>query len=59
MTGWLYTELGVAEVTASIAHDNAASARVARAAGFEPTGRRNAGEVVWVQTRGREARPEN
>jgi RimJ/RimL family protein N-acetyltransferase len=57
MTGWMYGALGVAEVTASIAQDNAASARVARAAGFEPTGRRNAGEVVWVQMRDREDQP--
>jgi len=59
MTAWLYTELGVAEVTASIAPDNAASACVAGAAGFEPTGRRDAGEVVWVQVRDNEDRPEN
>jgi RimJ/RimL family protein N-acetyltransferase len=51
MTDWLRTELGVDEVTASIAPANAASARVARAAGFAPTDRREAGEVVWVQMR--------
>ena len=59
MTCWLRAALEVGEVTASVAEDNAPSARVARAAGFEPTGRRIAGEVVWVQTRGRPARPED
>jgi RimJ/RimL family protein N-acetyltransferase len=49
MTEWLRTELAVGEVTASIASDNAASARVARAAGFVPTDRRIAGEVVWAR----------
>lgn len=47
---WLTAELGVGELTASIAPENAASARVARAAGFEPTERREAGEVVWVRS---------
>jgi RimJ/RimL family protein N-acetyltransferase len=50
MLEWLRTELGVAEFTASIASDNVASARVARAAGFEPTGERIADEVVWATT---------
>ena len=47
---WLRATLGVAEVTASIAQDNTASARVARAAGFAPPERRNGGERLWVQT---------
>ena len=58
LTGWLRAALGVVEVTASIAPDNAASAHVARAAGFKPTGRRNVGEVVWVQMPDRQTRPE-
>jgi RimJ/RimL family protein N-acetyltransferase len=49
MAAWLRATLGVAEVTASIAPDNAASERVARAAGFAPTQRCNDGERVWVQ----------
>lgn len=47
MLAWLRSDCGVAEVTASIATGNVASARVARAAGFEPTDRLLAGEVVW------------
>jgi RimJ/RimL family protein N-acetyltransferase len=47
MTAWLRTALGAAEVTASIDPANAASGRVARAAGFAPTGRRVDGERVW------------
>jgi RimJ/RimL family protein N-acetyltransferase len=48
MTDWLRRELGVVEVTASIAPENVASGRVARAAGFEPTDRRDGAEVVWM-----------
>jgi RimJ/RimL family protein N-acetyltransferase len=49
LSRWLGATLGVGDVTASIAEENTASARVARAAGFAPTGRRHAGEIVWVQ----------
>src|SRR4051794_13586818 len=49
MTAWLRSEIDAREITASIAGDNIASARVARAAGFMPTDRRAGGEVVWVQ----------
>jgi RimJ/RimL family protein N-acetyltransferase len=45
---WLLTELEVGRVTASIDPDNGASERVARAAGFAPTDRRDDGEVVWA-----------
>jgi RimJ/RimL family protein N-acetyltransferase len=44
---WLRAAHGVAEVTASIAPENAASERVARAAGFAPTARWADGERVW------------
>ena len=47
MTAWLRAALGVVEVTAAIAPDNAASERVARAAGFHPTARWTDGERVW------------
>ncbi|HEY3188948.1 MAG TPA: GNAT family N-acetyltransferase [Solirubrobacteraceae bacterium] len=50
LTAWLRATLDIGEVTASIAQENAASARVAHAAGFAPTARRReAGEVVWIQ----------
>ena len=49
LAAWLRDTLGVREVTASIAPENAASERVARAAGFELTERRVAGERVWRQ----------
>ena len=49
LLGWLRTKLGVAEITAAIAPDNVASARVARAAGLAPTDRRVDGEVVWAE----------
>ena len=49
MAAWLRATLGVTEITASIAPDNAASEHVARAAGFTPTDRRADDERVWVQ----------
>jgi RimJ/RimL family protein N-acetyltransferase len=49
MVAWLRTTVGVEEVTASIAPENTASERVARAAGFELTDRRVEGERVWRQ----------
>jgi RimJ/RimL family protein N-acetyltransferase len=48
MIRWLRAELGVTELTASIAPANLASAQVARAVGLEPTDRRDAGEIIWV-----------
>jgi len=48
LTDWLRRTQHVREVTASIAPANAPSVRVARAAGFTPSDRREAGEVVWV-----------
>ena len=51
MIRWLRAELGVTDLTASIAPTNQASAQVARAVGFEPTDRRDAGEIVWVANR--------
>ena len=53
MTTWLRATLDVVDVTASIAPDNAASERVARAAGFHPTARWTDGERVWVLEGGR------
>jgi RimJ/RimL family protein N-acetyltransferase len=44
---WLHTRLGVRTVTAEIDDANAASARVAVAAGFERTIHRAGDEVVW------------
>ena len=44
---WLRDQLGVRTVTAEIDDANAASARVAVAAGFERTIRRAGDEVVW------------
>jgi RimJ/RimL family protein N-acetyltransferase len=44
---WLRDRLGVTTVTAEIDEANAASARVAVAAGFERTIRRAGDEVVW------------
>ena len=49
LTRWLRETRAAGEVTASIAPENEASERVARAAGFTPTDRRHAGERVWVQ----------
>jgi RimJ/RimL family protein N-acetyltransferase len=49
MTAWLRAALDVDEVTASIAPENTASERVARAAGFALTDRRAEDERVWVQ----------
>jgi ribosomal-protein-alanine N-acetyltransferase len=46
LTAWLRTEVGT--ITVEIADDNAASAGVAAAAGFERTERRAGDEVVWV-----------
>ena len=48
VTGRLRATPGVSEVTATIAEENPASERVARAAGFTPTDRRSGGERVWV-----------
>ena len=48
LSPWLRTALGVEEVTASIDPENTASERVARAAGFAPTDRRDRAERVWV-----------
>lgn len=46
---WLREERGVGEVRASIAADNVASGRVARAAGFVATdGLDDGGEVIWI-----------
>jgi RimJ/RimL family protein N-acetyltransferase len=47
LTRWLHHELGVVTLTAEIDDANAASARVAVAAGFERTARRAGDEVVW------------
>ena len=44
---WLRDQLGVRTVTAEIDDADAASARVAVAAGFERTIRRAGDEVVW------------
>jgi RimJ/RimL family protein N-acetyltransferase len=44
---WLHDRLGVTTVTAEIDEANAASARVAVAAGFERTIHRAGDEVVW------------
>lgn len=44
---WLHDQLGVTTVTAEIDDANAASARVAVAAGFERTIRHVGDEVVW------------
>jgi RimJ/RimL family protein N-acetyltransferase len=44
---WLHDRLGVTTVSAEIDDANAASARVAVAAGFERTIRRSGDEVVW------------
>ena len=49
LTAWLRGECGVGEISASISSANAASERVARAAGFVPTERRADDEVVWIQ----------
>jgi RimJ/RimL family protein N-acetyltransferase len=47
LTRWLHHRLGVTTLTAEIDDANAASARVAVAAGFERTARRAGDEVVW------------
>jgi RimJ/RimL family protein N-acetyltransferase len=47
LTRWLHDRLGVKTLTAEIDDANAASARVAVAAGFERTARRAGDEVVW------------
>jgi RimJ/RimL family protein N-acetyltransferase len=47
---WLHDRLGVRTVTAEIDDANAASARVAVAAGFERTIHRAGDEVVWEHT---------
>jgi RimJ/RimL family protein N-acetyltransferase len=47
LVGWLRGELGVTTVTAEIDDANAASVRVAVAAGFERTARRAGDEIVW------------
>jgi RimJ/RimL family protein N-acetyltransferase len=49
LSAWLRAEHGVEELTASINPENAPSERVARAAGFAPTGRHARGERVWVR----------
>ncbi len=51
MIRWLRTELGVIDLTTSIAPTNVASANVARAVGLEPTDGRDAGEIIWVAKR--------
>jgi RimJ/RimL family protein N-acetyltransferase len=56
MIAWLRAELGVTDLTASIAPGNLASAHVARAVGLEPTDGRDAGEVIWVAKPGHVAR---
>jgi RimJ/RimL family protein N-acetyltransferase len=47
LTAWLRESLGVVEISASIAPENTASERVARAAGFVPTARWTDGHRVW------------
>jgi RimJ/RimL family protein N-acetyltransferase len=47
LTRWLHDRMGVTTLTAEIDDANAASARVAVAAGFERTARRAGDEVVW------------
>jgi RimJ/RimL family protein N-acetyltransferase len=54
LTAWLCAE--VETITAEIADDNAASARVVAAAGFERTDRRSGGEAVWELDRAEIAR---
>jgi RimJ/RimL family protein N-acetyltransferase len=56
MIRWLRAELGVTDLTASIAPTNLASAHVARAVGLEPTDGRDAGEIVWRPPRTRRRR---
>jgi RimJ/RimL family protein N-acetyltransferase len=51
MIRWLTAELGVTDLTASIAPANLASAHVARAVGLEATDGRDAGEVIWAPSR--------
>jgi RimJ/RimL family protein N-acetyltransferase len=58
MIGWLRAELGVTELTASIAPANLASARVARAVGLEPSGGRHAGEIILAAKQAHADRPE-
>jgi RimJ/RimL family protein N-acetyltransferase len=58
MIRWLRAELGVSELTASIAPANLASAQVARAVGLEPTDGRVGGEIIWVANRADVDRPE-
>ena len=50
---WLHDRLGVTTVIAEIDDANAASARVAVAAGFERTAHRAGDEVVWEHRRTR------
>jgi RimJ/RimL family protein N-acetyltransferase len=59
MIQWLRTELGVTDLTASIAPANLASAHVARAVGLEATDGRDEGEVIWAAKRAHIDRPSN
>jgi RimJ/RimL family protein N-acetyltransferase len=54
---WLRAELGVTDVTASIAPANLASAHVARAVGLEATDGRDEDEVIWAAKRAHVDRP--
>jgi RimJ/RimL family protein N-acetyltransferase len=51
LTRWLYGQPGITAVEANIAPENSASQRVAANAGFAPTDRVRAGEVVWLAAR--------
>jgi RimJ/RimL family protein N-acetyltransferase len=53
----LRTELGVTDLTASIAPANLASAHVARAVGLEATDGRDEDEVIWAAKRAHVDRP--
>jgi RimJ/RimL family protein N-acetyltransferase len=56
ITRWLRAERGVADVRATIAPDNVASGRVARAAGFAPTDLPDPGwDVVWIHRQDKHA----
>jgi RimJ/RimL family protein N-acetyltransferase len=57
MIQWLRTELGVTDLTASIAPANLASAHVARAVGLEATDGRDEDEVIWAAKRAHVDRP--
>ena len=50
VTRWLYEQPGLTAVEAAIDPENPASQSVAAKAGFSPTDRFRAGEVIWLAT---------